>query len=398
MVRALWLADVLREAGLKVVEEDGWEDRGREMYPIEGVLCHHTAGEGPSHGDDPSLGIIINGRSDLRGPLAQLLLARDGTYHVVASGRCNHAGRGKWHHIVNGNEHLIGIEAENTGYVKGPRAEKWPEIQMQAYARGVAAILTKIEAPVSMCAGHKEYALPKGRKTDPTFDMNKFRERVKAIMNNEEDPLVLTEAPPNGRPDQVEVVPPEVTILPLPVQEVVLTPPEQPVQMIIKDPPLAAPMNPNHLHGHARPLYVKKVLEELGWKDYQAAAMVGGFMVESYSNLISDVWGDKDTAYPSFGIGQWRRGRLYNLEKFAKTHYKPISDLDLQARFVDWELRNTEWERAGKALKNSKNMLEALRAAIGYERPGGWTHHHPENGNGWLQRMHHAHSLMNMKK
>jgi len=37
-------------------------------------------------------------------------------------------------------------------------------------------------------------------------------------------------------------------------------------------------IDPNTLKGRDRPLYVKKVLESLGWKDYQAAAMVGQFM------------------------------------------------------------------------------------------------------------------------
>jgi hypothetical protein len=53
---------------------------------------------------------------------------------------------------------------------------------MDAYKRGVAAILKKLGADASMCAGHKEYALPPGRKTDPDFDMGKFRADVDALM------------------------------------------------------------------------------------------------------------------------------------------------------------------------------------------------------------------------
>jgi len=33
-----------------------------------------------------------------------------------------------------------------------------------------------------MCCGHKEYALPRGRKPDPSFDMTAFRAGVDAIM------------------------------------------------------------------------------------------------------------------------------------------------------------------------------------------------------------------------
>ena len=67
--------------------------------------------------------------------------------------------------------------------------------------------------------------------------------------------------------------------------------------------PSSPAIDANTLKGRDRPLYAKKVLIELGWKDYQAAAMVGQFMQESYADLRTNVWGDKKTA---FGIGQWR--------------------------------------------------------------------------------------------
>ena len=53
---------------------------------------------------------------------------------------------------------------------------------MDAYRRGVAAILKKVKANAIMVCGHREYALPPGRKIDPTFDMNDFRLQVAAIM------------------------------------------------------------------------------------------------------------------------------------------------------------------------------------------------------------------------
>jgi hypothetical protein len=173
-----WLAQVLLDAGLKVAEQPGWQNRGRgDVGPIKGVICHHTAG--PRNGNMPSLGIIINGRSDLPGPLSQLALGRDGTFFVVAAGRCNHAGRGNWQGFTAGNTNFIGIEAENTGLAND---RPWPGIQLDAYRRGVAAILKKIGANAIMCCGHKEYALPHGRKNDPDFDMNDFRQQVAAIM------------------------------------------------------------------------------------------------------------------------------------------------------------------------------------------------------------------------
>lgn len=172
-----WLADVLRAAGCKVVELNGWQSAGRaEMGEVKGVLLHHTAGA--MKGNAPSLALVQHGRPDLPGPLSHLVLGRDGTFFVVAAGRCNHAGAGAWNGVTAGNSSLIGIEAENAG----TPADPWPAVQMEAYARGVAAILTHIGASSIMAVGHKEYALPKGRKIDPSFDMVQFRKSVSAIM------------------------------------------------------------------------------------------------------------------------------------------------------------------------------------------------------------------------
>lgn len=181
-----WLPDVLKAAGLKVALIDGWENRGRsEMGSIKGVMCHHTVG--PKTGNMPSLKTLINGRPDLSGPLAQLGLGRDGTFYVIAAGRANHAGGGAWQGFTSGNTNFIGIEAENTGMSND---FPWPEVQMDAYRRGVAAILKHVGQGSIMCCGHKEYALPLGRKPDPLFDMNVFRSEVDAIMQG-------TAPPPN---------------------------------------------------------------------------------------------------------------------------------------------------------------------------------------------------------
>ncbi|MDP9840736.1 N-acetyl-anhydromuramyl-L-alanine amidase AmpD [Neorhizobium huautlense] len=173
-----WLVEVLEDANLKVAEVPGWRSRGRADMPrVRGVMCHHTAG--PAAGNMPSLRVITEGRADLPGPLSQLGLGRDGTCYVVAAGRANHAGAGNWQGITSGNSSFIGIEAENSGGGNDP----WPEVQMDAYVRCVAAILKKIGEDAIMCCGHKEYALPPGRKPDPRFDMNDFRFKVAAVMS-----------------------------------------------------------------------------------------------------------------------------------------------------------------------------------------------------------------------
>jgi hypothetical protein len=196
----IWLPSVLKAAGLPVHLVDGWEDRGRgDAGRIEGVICHHTAVA--STKAMPTLGALVNGRkaepglAALPGPLAHLGLGRDGHFYVIAAGRCNHAGTGQWHGFTNGNSNFIGIEAENDG-----KGEAWPEVEMEAYWRGVAAILMHERLDVGRCAGHKEYA-PVRKPNDPGFDMNVFRANVAKVMNGTAPPPELIppfEPPPHA--------------------------------------------------------------------------------------------------------------------------------------------------------------------------------------------------------
>jgi peptidoglycan hydrolase-like protein with peptidoglycan-binding domain len=191
-----WLPEVLQKAGLKVALVDGWSTRGRaEMGKVKGVICHHTATR--QAGNMPTLKTLINGRDDLPGPLAQLGLGRDGTFYVVAAGRCNHAGPGAFEGITSGNTNFIGIEAENSGMSD----DRWPEVQITSYQRGVAAILKHVGATAAFCIGHKEFALPPGRKSDPNFDMNVFRSGVADIMSGSPPaPLLIPSIEPVIQP------------------------------------------------------------------------------------------------------------------------------------------------------------------------------------------------------
>lgn len=163
------LADVVRASGLRVVEEPGWRTRAHgPMAGVLAVVCHHTAG--PRTGDAPSLATVRDGRPDLRGPLAQLLLARSGTVHVVAAGLSWHTGTTfqPW----QGNASAIGIEAEATG------RDPWPPAQYDAYVRLCRALADRYGVPLDRVVGHKEIARPAGRKSDPNFDMAAFRAAV----------------------------------------------------------------------------------------------------------------------------------------------------------------------------------------------------------------------------
>ena len=176
------LADVLRAAGLKVVEIDGWKTRGRPAstggFDPVGVLCHHTATSVRSS-DANVLALLRNGRSDLPGPLCNLGLGRDGTVYVIAAGRANHGGKAKASGTVaagDANSLYIGIEAFNDGV-----GEKWPAVQYDAYVKVCAALCAKVTGnSAATVRGHKETSVT--GKIDPTFDMGAFRDRVAAAL------------------------------------------------------------------------------------------------------------------------------------------------------------------------------------------------------------------------
>lgn len=172
-----WLADTLHAANLKVAEVPGWQARGHaNMGQVRGLIMHHTAGA--KIGNMPSLGIVTHGRPDLAGPLCNLGLGRDGTWYCVAAGLAYHAGAGNWRGITNGNSGMIGVECENTGL-----GEPWPDVQLDSFRHGVAAIFRKLGLSADMCCGHKEYALPHGRKIDPTgVDMVRMRQDIAMIL------------------------------------------------------------------------------------------------------------------------------------------------------------------------------------------------------------------------
>lgn len=187
-MRALWLADVLRQAGLRVYEVAGWKTRGADSWgPVRGITCHHTAGSRNSS-IEGELRVLVHGRPGLSGPIAQLLLARNGAWYVVASGTSNHNKVG-WDgpNEGYGNDALLGIEAQHSG-----GDEPWTGVQYESYVRGVAA-LVRHKAPnynvvVSRVAGHKEHQ--PGAKSDPTFNMGSFRRDVTreiADWNKEDD-------------------------------------------------------------------------------------------------------------------------------------------------------------------------------------------------------------------
>lgn len=181
-MRATWLPDVLRDAGVPVRTYSGWTSRGAESWgPIRGVVCHATAGSRNSTDEGEMRVLWVTGSSSAPAPISQLYLSRSGEWTVGASGRCNHVLTGqKGPHEGFGNSHLIGVEAQNDN-----RGEPWSSRMLDSYQRGVAAILRHLGLPAPRAVAHWEHQFG---KSDPAgINMTTFRAAVARLIEGDDD-------------------------------------------------------------------------------------------------------------------------------------------------------------------------------------------------------------------
>ena len=185
------LADKLRAyrdsdgEGLTVVEVDGWQYRtfdGNGMAGNVGVIHHHTATaeSAYAYSDCPTLSLLVNGRSDLPGPLCNIAFGRSGTVYVVAAGQANHAGRGQIPGVGYenlGNYYTIGIEAESSGV-----RDDWTEAQRRVWHHlGAALDEAYSGGDVYYQVGHREYSYD--GKIDPSYiDLDKLRDDINTAL------------------------------------------------------------------------------------------------------------------------------------------------------------------------------------------------------------------------
>lgn len=191
-VRCTWLADVLRDAGLTVVEHDGWKARGLpgQSFDPRGVVWHHDASKA---GSSPGVPAYMLARFTTGA--AQLWVALDGTWHVLAAGRAPHAGVVKPGAMSNYSS--LGIETDHTV------GEPWPSDQLRSLRVGTAAILRQLGVlPTTGLAFHRTVAFPPGRKIDPAgLRLKRERRIVLALMQ--------PQVPPSGAAEGTPVPPSE---------------------------------------------------------------------------------------------------------------------------------------------------------------------------------------------
>lgn len=197
-----WLDEVAQAAvtgsgipAAKVVEIDGWTTRGHGSFPVPGpsiVVGHHTGTATSAKGDYPTQNVVVNGRSDLPGPLCNVGLGRNGSVYVVAAGVAWHAGASAFAGLTDLNSKSVGIEAEASG-----SGTDWTPAQLVMYPRLVAELLRRLGQGADRYVSHRTCATPAGRKSDPTGIADDWmRIRVAALLAA---PSTIPPTPPKPR-------------------------------------------------------------------------------------------------------------------------------------------------------------------------------------------------------
>ncbi len=192
--RATWLAKVLRDAGLHVVEHDGWKHRGLSTalpFTPKAVVWHHDAS---AKGASPGVASFMLNRFETAAAQIWVCLGcggkhRIGTWHLLASGRAPHAGVTRPGAPTNFTS--LGIETDHT------TGEDWHPDLLRSLRVGTAAILRHLgRSAAKGLHFHKSICFPKGRKTDPAgLHLDKERERVGDLM-----------APKHRKPETIDAL------------------------------------------------------------------------------------------------------------------------------------------------------------------------------------------------
>ncbi|MDY7225052.1 peptidoglycan recognition protein family protein [Hyalangium rubrum] len=144
----------------------------RNGADIDTIVLHHT-------GTNNGAGDLAHMRNANSKVSAHYMLDTDGKiYQLVGDEkRAWHAGKGELHGVptdVNGRS--IGIEIVNDGSGKTP----FTDAQYKALTQLVGYLKQEHKVPAENILGHKDVAVPKGRKSDPAanFDWNRLRKGI----------------------------------------------------------------------------------------------------------------------------------------------------------------------------------------------------------------------------
>jgi len=175
----------LRAAGITVHEQTGWETRGNgQTSAYQGFLWHHTA----TSYSNSNLSILVNGRSDLSGPLCNTCGWEDGSVGMISANPANHAG-------ASGGYNTAPLPTTSlfNKLVWGHEIIYPGDVPMTAEQYRTATILGKIctdvfgYGDINRAKGHAETSIT--GKWDPgfapsrTYDLNKVRTDSRNSLN-----------------------------------------------------------------------------------------------------------------------------------------------------------------------------------------------------------------------
>jgi N-acetylmuramoyl-L-alanine amidase len=170
---SLYLKDMakwFRDAGLKVVECSGWQNRSRSTGGYESgrpwcVMWHHTASSSSASAKQDTDYMIYS--SDAR-PTANIYIARNGEVWLMAAGATNTNGQGRSRSFSKGtvpsdcmNTYAVGIEIGNNGV-----GEAYSKATIDAAFKVSTVLCSKLGLKPTDVDTHQDYA--PDRKVDPS--------------------------------------------------------------------------------------------------------------------------------------------------------------------------------------------------------------------------------------
>ena len=159
----------------KVIKMASPNKDSRGGADIDTIVMHHTAGGGTAqdvgrHFQDPKAEVSSHYIVDKKGTIVQPVEDKERSWH---------AGKSVFKGRKDVNDFSIGIEMVNRGDNKDP----FTDDQYEALGRLVAYLQSAYGIRAGNITGHKDIALPKGRKTDPAENFSyqrMFKEVEKA--------------------------------------------------------------------------------------------------------------------------------------------------------------------------------------------------------------------------
>ena len=201
-------AELLRAAGLDVVECDGWQTRARSSggfaAPPLGIQWHHTASDTTPENDTAWQ---CEGSEDA--PIGNATIMRDGSVWMVAAGAANTFGKGGPWTFSRGTVPQDGGNSRTWAWevaAAGTPGHPWPQVQIDAYFTATIVMNRHFGNAVDDVCTHQRWA-PE-RKIDPavaedvqgpwqprsttssgTWDLDDIRSELRRRGGDEEEPV-----------------------------------------------------------------------------------------------------------------------------------------------------------------------------------------------------------------